>query len=752
MQEFQETLSLTHEELRTVCAIFERLFPSDENSSGAQEIGAHRYLDRALAGAYERELNTYRLGLEAINRASISKFSQRFEDCNSSDQDALLTELEAGTLPDFVSPSQQSFFNVLVKHLREGLFSDPMYGGNKDKLGWQFMQFPGVHMTNTAEENLTDAAVTKGGKILSLSDIQDQLGKAALNPKPIPGFDPQASTRVPSSEADIVLCGFGGVGTMIAKIFADAGLKVVALEAGPWRQQSEFIPDELGIAFWTRASMGNVKFNKEVPRWRRNEHEATQEATFSLGRMVNAVGGSIQHYGAWLRRFHPHHYKPLTHLLEKYGKNALPEGCTLADWTISYQELEPYFERIEALVGVSGDASANPFIPQRKPFPMPPLRPYKLGNLFGDAATALGLHPFPVPAGANSLPYDGRPAAGYTTWANGMGPIDSARWSPTQKLVPETLATGNLELRTSCRVLKVLTNLEGKANGVMYLDANGQEHVQPAKTVILSSYTYENLRLLFLSGDNKRPNGLGNNTGQLGKHYMTKMFSDARGYFPDTVFNLHTGPCYQCVILDDYLSKDFDSLEHGFLGGATLSAENQATPIAMSNAVTPPEVSRWGASYKEHLRNWQHWGITRIQPDNLPNVANFVDLDPLHRDRSGYGQPVMRITFDLRENENRAAEFFEAKCLEILHQMGATKTWKGSRFSGVGSSHDLGGARMGDDPAITVVNRYLEVHDTPGLYVFGGAVFPSCPGINPTEAIWSLSMWAADQLVARLKS
>ena len=167
VQEFQETLSLTHEELRTVCAIFERLFPSDENSSGAQQIGAHRYLDRALAGAYERELNTYRLGLEAINRASISKFSQRFEDCNSSDQDALLTELEAGTLPDFVLPSQQSFFNVLVKHLREGLFSDPMYGGNKDKLGWQFMQFPGVHMTNTAEENLTDAAVTKGGKILS---------------------------------------------------------------------------------------------------------------------------------------------------------------------------------------------------------------------------------------------------------------------------------------------------------------------------------------------------------------------------------------------------------------------------------------------------------------------------------------------------------------------------------------------------------------------------------------------------------
>ena len=729
MEHISDLLALTLEEAQTVAAIFERFFPSDDSDPGATAIGAHRYLDRALAGAYADHLTLYRDGLEALNHIATQQHGHPFVDCNEGQQDALLRELQAGTLEGMVRPNQQAFFVALLQHLREGLFADPAYGGNLDKQGWKFLRFPGAYLENSAEENLSTEPVTKADKILSLQDIQPQL--AARKDAPIPGYDPQKSAQAPSEDADIVLCGFGAVGSMIASIFTRAGLRVVALEAGPWRLQSEFVPDELGTGFWLRAGMGAVKFNKEIPRWRRNEGEATQEATFSLGKMVNAVGGSVMHYGAWLRRFHPHHHQMLSHVLERYGKKALPEGCTLADWPITYAELEPYYERIEALVGISGDSSRNPFVPQRTPLPMPPMRPYQLGNLFTETTRAMGLHPYPVPVGANSVPYDGRPAASYTTWANGMGPIDPARWHPTHKLIPDTLATGNLDLRTGCRVTRVLTGSDGSASGVAYVDPNGTERVQKARHVILSSYTWENLRLLFLSADTRRPDGLGNSSGQLGKHFMSKMLTDVRGHFPERNFNLHTGPCYQCVILDDYLSADFDSQQHGFIGGATLSAENQATPIGMSMAKLPDDVPAWGSGYKAHLKDWQRWGIVRIQPDNLPMQSNFVDLDPTYRDSSGLGLPKIRVTFDLRHNEHKLAEFMEGKAEEVLGAMGASKVWRGHRFTGVGSSHDMGGARMGDNPNTSVVNRYLEVHDTPNLSVYGGAVFPRAPASTP---------------------
>jgi gluconate 2-dehydrogenase alpha chain len=233
---------------------------------------------------------------------------------------------------------------------------------------------------------------------------------------------------------------------------------------------------------------------------------------------------------------------------------------------------------------------------------------------------------------------------------------------------------------------------------------------------------------------------------------MTKMFAHVDGYFPDIVFNRHTGPAAQGVVLDDFLSTSYDGSQHGFLGGATLGAENQFLPLQISRESLPPEVSRWGETYKRHIQQWQHLGVIRIQPDTLPYRTNYLDLDPQFRDRSALGLPVVRITYDLQPNEHRLANWMEGKAEEILRAMGATSTWRGPRFTGVGSSHDLGGCRMGHDPSTSVVNAELAVHDTPGLYVLGSAVCPSCPGINPTLTLWALCVRAADRLVARLRS
>ena len=742
-------LVLTPYEARTAAAVFERLFPADEHGPGATEIGALTYLDRALAGAYRGRAETYRLGLAALDLAARRRCDAPLAALHADQQDALLTELEGGALPDFRVPPQRDFFEMLRAHLQEGLFADPAYGGNRDKLGWRFLGHPGIWLENTAEENLSEEPVTKGGVIQSLEDLGYSLDGGPSEPVDIPGYDPQRGAEPPTGPADVVLVGVGAMGSVVAPVLARAGLRVVGLEAGPWRTKHDFLPDELGSAYYCRGDMG-PKFLSETPRWRRNEGEPTREATFSLGRMMNGVGGSVIHWGGALRRCHPHHFHYLTHVREKVGEGALPEGHTLADWPVSYDDLEPYYTTVEYLIGVAGNED-NPFVPRSKPYPLPPLRPFRTSEIFRKATKEMGLHPYPTPVAVNSEPYNGYPATTYCAWSGGFGPFNDERWHPGLTSVPEALATGNLDLRTHCRVVRILTDSGGRASGVEYVDANGNVQVQESRTVILCGYTFENVRLLLLSGDGRHRGGLGNNAGQVGKHFMTKMWADVYGYFPDVVFNKHTGPAAQMWGLDDFIAADFDSAAHGFVGGATPNIENQQLPIQISREGLPPDVPRWGKGYKDHLRGWQHVCAIRLQPESLSYHTDFLDLDPRHRDRSGLGLPLVRITCDLRENERRLAEWMENKAEEILGTMGATETWRGPRFRGVCSSHDLGGCRMGEDPTSSVVGPDLRVHDTPGLYVFGGAVFPTCPGVNPTLTMWALCYRATELLVERLQ-
>ena len=743
-------LSLNPHEGRTAAAIFERLFPAHENGPGATDIGVLAFVDQALAGAYRDKAETYRVGLATVDRVSRQRYGAPFADCSVEQQETLLAEMEGGKLPDFRVPEQRPFFDMLRAHLQEGLFADPAYGGNRDKQGWRLLGHPGVWFENSAEENLATEPATKGGVIQSLADVGFSLDGGPREPVEIPGYDPQRGAEPPSGTADVVLVGVGAAGALVAPILARAGLRVVGFEAGPWRTKRDFVPDELGSAYYCRGSMG-PKFLSETPRWRRNDHDPDREAVFTLGRMMNGVGGSVIHWGGALRRCHPHHFKFLSHVRENFGEHTLPEGHTLVDWPIGYDELEPYYTEIEYLIGVSGNGDMNPFVPRSKPYPMPAVRPFTMGELFRKASEGMGLHPYPTPVAVNSRPYHGFPATTYCAWSGGFGPFNDDRWYPGLTWVPEALATGNFDLRTHCRVVRVLTDHDGHASGVEYVDANGNWQIQKARTVILCSYTFENVRLLLLSGDTRHPNGLGNDTGQVGKHLMTKMWSDVSGFFPDIVFNAHTGPAAQMWSMDDFIAAGFDSAVHGFIGGAAPNVENQRLPIQISREALPPDVRRWGKEYKQHIREWQHMAAVRLQPDTLSYHANYLDLDPRHRDRSGLGLPVVRITYDMQPNEHRMSDFMEAKAEEILREMGATKTWRGQRFGGVVSSHELGGCRMGEDPTGSVVGPDLGVHDTPGLYVFGTSVFPTCHGVNPTLTMFALCYRAAEQLRERLR-
>jgi gluconate 2-dehydrogenase alpha chain len=554
---------------------------------------------------------------------------------------------------------------------------------------------------------------------------------------------------------DICIMGLGAAGSVAASVLATAGLRVLALEAGPELDSSNYLPDELQAAY-ARGGYGQ-KFASELQTWRPNPGVAASPARYSLGKMANGVGGSTQIFGVWLRRYQHHDFAIRSSTVARYGEAALPARSVVVDWPITYDDLEPYYTKTEQMLGVAGIAGnvrgepvpgGNPFEPYRsEALPLPPVRRTWIGNHFDEATRRLGYHPYPVPVSINSEPFDGRPACTYCGWCTFYICHNGAKTTAANTFVAKARATNNLEVRANCRVLRLNAASDGTVRSVDYLDPEGRVVRQHAPRFILSSYTFENVRLLLTSTSDAFPNGLGNTTGQVGKYFMTKQYQTILGLFEGKRLNRFAAAGHQASILDDFVGDNFDHTGLGFIRGATISCETQLQPIGAARMPTPPGVPRWGAAYKEHLlTNWNSIADCRVQPETLPYEDTFLDLDPSVRDRSGIGMPVIRITWDIHPNEHRMMTYLEERVRAIYAEMGADLVWAGDRFTGAGSAHDLGGCRMGTDRAKSVVDPSLRLHDSPNLYVMSGAVFPSGGGINPTLTLQALCWRAAEGL------
>ena len=392
---------LTPYESELADALFEAMFPTDGESPDVRDAGVTAYLDLTLEGYGRKDLPRYQWLFGALDRYADNKYGRNFAALTLDERTDTLILLEQGELTEQLPAAEQrDLFGLVVSHLQEGLFADPAHGGNKDAVGWKFLKHPGVWLENSAEENLSAEHVTKGGVIKTLADAMQEIPRDADGHRLKQlGYENAVNPQM-TDEVDVLLVGVGAMGGLSAQVFAEAGLSVVGLEAGPFRPLDEFLPDELEHAYYTRGGLG-PKFQQETPRWRETaDEEDSREATFSLGRMVNGVGGSAGHYGSWLRRFHPWQFAPKSHYDGLYGPDALPEDCTLADWPVTYEELEPFYTKLEHLIGIAGDES-NPFVKRSKPLPLPPTRPFILGNKFTEddqscraapAPRARGLH------------------------------------------------------------------------------------------------------------------------------------------------------------------------------------------------------------------------------------------------------------------------------------------------------------------------------------------------------------------------
>jgi gluconate 2-dehydrogenase alpha chain len=565
-----------------------------------------------------------------------------------------------------------------------------------------------------------------------------------------------------TEKTDVVIVGMGAVGGIMAAELGKASMKVIGLERGPRLTTADFTPhDEL--RYFQRQEL-RPSARRQPVTWRPNTKERAKP--LPILNYGNQAGGGTVHYGAVSWRFHEDDFRVRSHSIERYGASAIPKDSSLADWPLTYAELEPFYDRAEYELGVSGKAGnlggrkiegGNIFeAPRRRDYPLPALLADQSGVLFEGGARKLGYHPFSTPRAILSQPYQGRPGCTYCGFCQAFGCHVGAKSSILVTKLPEADKTGNFQLRTGAMCYRVNSDNSGRVTGVAWYGPDGSDNTIEADLVILAPFIYDNTRLLLLSRTERFPNGLANSSGQVGKHLMAHITPRVFAIFDDQFVNIYMGPSAQKHSLDDFNADNFDHGGLGFIRGGQISvstADLEGGPIGAALGMDPPPgTPRWGAAYRDFLAKYfaRHAAIV-AQTENLPYADQMIDLDPDVRDQ--WGLPAPRLTYDWRrENETARIEFLTHKLEELGRAMGATRVWRGRMGPGTPGAHHEGGTRMGSDPKTSVVNRYGQSWDISNLFIVGSSTFPTMSGFNPTLTIQALAYMAADAIVKGYKN
>jgi gluconate 2-dehydrogenase alpha chain len=477
--------------------------------------------------------------------------------------------------------------------------------------------------------------------------------------------------------------------------------------------------------------------------------------------MMNAVGGTSLHYWAQSWRLNPWDFKVVSETTRRYGAARIPKGSTVEDWPFGLEELETYYDKVEYEVGISGQAgNVNGAIdkrgnifegPRARDYPMPALTGTEFTDRMAATARKLGWHPFPGPAAVNSQYYDNRPACLYHGFCNRGGCHIDAKNSTAVSTIPKALATGRLKVVTQAIVTGVAVDENsGRVRGVTYLKG-GEEYVQPADVVLLASYTYENVRLLLLSKSKPFPNGLANNAGQVGRHYITHHTgATLAALFPFDLNNWYGLPA-QGVAVDSWADDNFDHSSLDFIGGGNLWVYSDRRPIGAASMSTFGKAPTWGSNWKAFIKeNADRWNLAYLQKTTLPYEDNVLDLDPTVKDALGF--PVIRITADHKDNEKKLGAFIQDKMAQWFMEAGAIAVERGPQGTMGPSTHAYGGTRMGDNREANVVDRFGFSHEVPNLGVLGASVMGTSGAHNPTLTAQALAWRTAEHLSKNWKT
>ncbi|MCL1073425.1 GMC family oxidoreductase [Shewanella dokdonensis] len=565
---------------------------------------------------------------------------------------------------------------------------------------------------------------------------------------------------------DVVLVGLGWTNAIMGMELAQEGLNVLALERGEDRDTvPDFaypkMADELTYGVRYKLMVKPAKSTITV----RHSLAETAVPYRHLGSFLpgDGVGGAGTHWNGHTWRPMPEELRLRSYVEQTFGKNIIPKDMTIQDYGVSYEELEPHFDFFDKVLGVSGKAGningkiqegGNPFEgPRSHEYPLPPLKRTLNDTMFSDAAKAQGLHPFPLPSSnaseAYTNPYGMQLGpCNFCGFCERYGCINYSKASPQTAILGALKQHKNFAYRTGCEVIKVnLSDDKKTATGVTYIDAKGEEVFQPAKLVVVGTFAYNNVRLLLLSGIGQPYDPL-SNTGTVGRNYAYQMMGGATLFFKDKQFNPFIGAGSNATTVDDFAINQIDFAKEGFIGGSyLLAAQTNGQPI--HSLPLPPGTPTWGADWKKAAKDYYgHAMSISSHGSNMSYRDCYLSLDPNYKD--DHGLPLLRLTFDWKENDLRMTQFMKQKVAALAK--GLNPDFLKVSFKDIGThydvrpyqtTHNVGGAIMGTDPKTSVLNRYQQSWDVHNVFVLGSSSFPQNLQYNPTMLVGALAYWSA---------
>jgi len=558
--------------------------------------------------------------------------------------------------------------------------------------------------------------------------------------------------RTPKSY-DICVIGSGAGGGMAAKILTEGGLNVALLEAGPpvnpEKDYKMFVwPYELphrGVGVGGKAADNFGEFLAPNGAWNiaGEPYTSAPESNFQWFRS-RIVGGRTNHWGRIALRFAAVDFK-------SRSRDGLGE-----DWPIGYEDLAPYYDKVESYIGVFGTKENVPSAPDGVFLPPPKPRCSEL--LIKKACDNLNITCIPARLAILTRPLNGRPACHYCGQC-GRGCTTASNFSSSQVLIPPALLTGRLTLITGAMARQILVGADGKATGVFYIDkATHTEKRVAARAVVVAASACESARLLLNSRSKVFPDGLANSSGQVGRNLTDSVGSSGWGYVPQMEKippHNHdgTGGMHMYIPWWKYDRKnDFPRGYHIEIGGG------RELPSAGMFDDVCEEFEGYGAELKRTCRKQYGTSVDFAgRGEMLANPDSYCEIDPEVVDE--FGIPVLRFHFKRSEHEIRQAKDMQETFKAIVEAMGGeykTKTDPGGQYpfgieAGGRIIHEVGTARMGADPKTSVLNSYCQAHDVKNLFIADGAPLVTNPDKNPTLTIMALSWRASEYLLSEAK-
>jgi gluconate 2-dehydrogenase alpha chain len=569
---------------------------------------------------------------------------------------------------------------------------------------------------------------------------------------------------------DVVIIGLGWTGAILGMELAQEGLEILALERGADREtvpdfQYPKVIDELKYGI----RLGFMQKPKNSTLTIRRRLDEVAQPYRRLGSFLpgDGVGGAGIHWNGQTWRPMEVELRLKSYVEETFGATTIPEGMTIQDWGVSYAEMEPFFDRFEYMAGIAGkagnlngevQAGGNPFeAPRSRDYPMPPMKQGVDAQMFAKTATALGLHPFPRPAANATQAYVNEYGmqlgpCNYCGFCERYGCANYSKSSPQTCILDALKRMPNFSYKVKSEVLKIELAEDGKtATGVTYFDEAAQEEVfQPADLVIVAAYSLHNVHLMLLSGIGE-PWDPVQQTGTTGKNYSYQMTGGTSLFFKDVEFNPFAAAGSNGISIDDYAISRIDFAKEGFIGGSYITAGiSNGQPIR--GISLPKGTPSWGAGWKQGIGDWYgHAMSIGSHGSNMAYRDCCLDLDPTYTDR--HGRPLMRMTFNWKDNDIKMTQFMRSKIEPIAEAM-QPDSWQSS-YKAQGAqydvrpyqtTHNVGGAIMGTDPKTSSLNRYLQAWGQHNVFVMGASAFPQNIQYNPTGMVGALAYWAADAI------